>query len=205
MEPIDPGTFMKVYGGSSVDSGLSIQETSDRGYIITGFNIGWTFSYGAESGDILVMKLNQAGESQWTNVYGGSADDLGQSIQETRDGGYVLTGYTYSYGSGENDVLVMKLNQTGEAQWTKVYGGSADDYGLSIQETSDGGYVLIGQTYSYGAGNSDVLVMKLNQAGESQWTKIYGGSSYDWGYSMQETSDGGYVLTGGTESYGAGE
>ncbi len=180
--------WTKTFGGSSGDYGKSVQQTSDGGYIITGYTGGVP--------DVWLIKTNEAGDALWTKTFGGSPSDYGESVQQTTDGGYIITGYTRSYGAGSHDVYLIKTDASGDTLWTKTYGGSSDDYGKSVQQTSDGGYIIIGRTESYGAGDSDVWLIKTNEAGDTLWTKTYGGGSDDYGNSVQQTSDGGYIITG---------
>jgi hypothetical protein len=140
----------------------------------------------------------------WSKTFGGTSDDYGLSVQETSDGGYVITGYTQSYGAGAHDVWLIKTDSAGTRLWDKTFGGTNYDYGYSVQETSDGGYVIAGYTNSYGSGTLDVWLIKADSAGTKLWDKTFGGTSDDYGYSVQETSDGGYVIAGRTCSYGAG-
>jgi len=193
--------FQKAIGGASDDFGRSIQQTSDGGYVITGS----TGSYGAGNADVFVVKLDSSGNLSWAKTIGGADYDYGYSIQQTSDGGYVIAGYTGNYDAGDYDVFVVKLDSSGNLSWAKTIGGADYDYGYSIQQTSDGGYVVTGETKSYAAGGSDVFVVKLDSSGNLSWAKTIGGASDDYGYSIQQTSDGGYVITGSTDSYGAGD
>jgi len=192
--------FQKTIGGTGNDYGYSIQQTSDGGYVIT----GETYSFGAGSYDVFVIKLDSSGNLSWAKTIGGTDDDYGYSIQQTSDGGYVITGATYSFGAGGYDVFVIKLNSSGNLSWAKTIGGTGNDSGYSIQQTSDGGYVITGETYSFGAGSYDVFVIKLDSSGNLSWAKTIGGTDDDYGYSIQQTSDGGYVITGIASSFGAG-
>jgi len=209
--------WKKTFGGIFSDWGWSITTTNDGGFILTG-NTGSNdgdFSGMNKGGyDIFVMKLNSNGKTVWKKTFGGSDYERSLSIITTNDGGYILTGGTWSYNGdfkgmnkGEYDIFVLKLNSIGETVWMKTYGGSTWDEGLSIKTTNDGGYILTGTTNSIDGdfinmnkGGYDIFVMKLNSSGEIVWKKTYGGSVDDWGYSITTTNDGGYVLTGYTNS-----
>jgi uncharacterized delta-60 repeat protein len=193
-------TWAKTYGGTSRDYAYSIQQTSDGGFIVAGA----TLSYGAGSDDIWVLKLDAAGNVIWQKTYGGSNEDYAYSIQQTSDGGFIVAGYTDSFGAGNRDYCVLKLDAAGNVIWQKTYGGSEWDYAHSIQQTSDGGFIVAGETTSFGVGSADIWVLKLDAAGNVIWQKTYGGSNEDYAYSIQQTSDGGFIVAGYTRSYGAG-
>jgi predicted secreted protein len=180
--------WQKTYGGSW-DDVRSFQQTIDGGYIVA----GWTGSFGAGGDDIWILKLSSTGDIEWQKTYGGSEYDRALSVQQTSDGGYIIAGKTDSFGAEGGDTWVLKLSSAGEIEWQKTFGGSSDDYASSIQETSDGGYIIAGKTDSFGAGGDDTWVLKLSSAGEIEWQKTYGGSSDDYASSIQETSDGGYM------------
>jgi hypothetical protein len=192
--------WTRTFGGGSEDIGNGVQHTTDGGYIVTGY----TYSYGAGSADVWLIKTDSLGNQQWNSTFGGSGSDVGQSVQQTNDGGYVIAGYTRSYGAGGSDVWLIKTDSNGDSLWTRTFGGSSYDYGYSVQQTSDGGYIIVGYTSSYGAGGYDVWLIKTDSDGDSLWTRTFGGSNSDEGYSVQQTNDGGYVITGWTNSYGAG-
>ncbi len=194
-------SFCKAIGGEKFDVGVSLIQTSDSGYAIAGF----TISFGAGEADVYVVKLDANGNLQWTKTIGGPGNEAGNSLIQTSDGGYAIAGSTTSFGAGEADLYVVKLDAKGNLQWTRTIGGKKEDWGSLLIQTSDGGYAIAGFTRSSGAGEFDVYVVKLDAKGNLQWTKTIGGPKGDEGYSLIQTSDGGYAIAGYTESFGAGE
>jgi hypothetical protein len=184
--------WSKVYGGTNEDAGFSVQQTADGGYIIA----GETYFGGAEDYDVLLIKTDASGTALWTKTYGGSGEDQGYSVQQTTDGGYIVAGFGYPY-----DFYLIKTNASGDTLWTRTYGGSSIDIGRDVQQTADGGYIVAGYTLSFGSGNTNVYLVKTNAFGDTLWTRAYGGSSgiSYWGYSVQQTQDGGYIVAGLTE------
>jgi hypothetical protein len=192
--------FEKVFGGANEDHGLSVQQTFDRGYIIA----GTTGSYGAGSSDVYLMKLDSNGNFKWRNTFGGANIDWGYSVQQTADSGFVIAGFTNSFGHGGYDVYLIRTDSIGDTLWTKTYGGTNWDFGYSVSQTSDGGFIVAGGTYSSGNGNEDVYLVKTNASGIVQWDTTYGGAMEDVANEVKQTTDGGYIVTGNTKSFGAG-
>ena len=192
--------WTRTYGGSDDDYCWSVQQTTDGGYVIAGF----TYSFGAGSCDAHLIKTDTNGDTLWTHTYGGSESDYSQSVQQTTDGGYIIAGFTSSFGAGSNDYYLVKTDANGDTLWTRTYGGSGRDDGYSVQQTTDGGYIIVGWTQSFGAGMNDVYLVKTDADGNSLWTRTYGGSANDCGWFVQQTSDGGYIIAGETASSGAG-
>ena len=201
----------KNYGGSSDDYALDIQTTSDSGYVMIGGSFSNNIDLSSNEGDsdIWVMKLGAEGESQWSKTFGGKGLDFGTSIQQTTDGGYILSACTGSGGdtdippgAGGNDILVIKLDTDGNMEWQKLYGGSRHDGPKKIIQTSDGGYLVGGNTWSTNGditqnnGHSDALFLKLDETGAIEWSKSFGGVTTDRLNDFLENQDGDFVMTG---------
>jgi hypothetical protein len=148
--------------------------------------------------------LDSSGNVSWQKAFGGPSDDLAFSIDQTSDGGYIVAGFTNSYGAGIRDFWILKLDPSGSLEWQKTYGGGALDWAFAVQQTVDGGYITAGRTDSFGAGNADVWVLKLDASGNVTWQKTYGGSSLDYAYSVWQAQDGSFMVGGVTGSFGAG-
>jgi uncharacterized delta-60 repeat protein len=188
--------WSRAIGGTNNDQAYSIQKTSDGGYIVA----GRTNSFGAGNYDAFIIKLNSSGNIQWSRVIGGTNYDEANSIQQTSDGGYIVAGWTTSFGTS-SDALIIKLNSSGNIQWSRAIGrigiGTGYDIARSIQQTSDGGYIVAGETYSFSFA-LDVFIIKLDSSGNIQWSRAIGGTNNDGAYSIQQTSDGGYIVAGYT-------
>ena len=194
--------WSSTFGGIDTELGNSVQQTSDGGYIIT----GETFSFDqGEGGDIYLIKTNGNGEEQWSSIFGGTAVEKGRSVQQTSDGGYIIVGTTHPTINEDGDIYLIKTNENGEEQWSSTFGGTDNDRGFSVQQTSDGGYIITGYI---GAGSaydgSDIYLIKTNGNGEEQWSSTFGGIGTEVGYSVQQTSDGGYIITGSIDSFDLG-
>ncbi|MFZ8835359.1 MAG: T9SS type A sorting domain-containing protein [Candidatus Caldipriscus sp.] len=199
--PMSATYFAKIYGGTNSEGAYSVQQTSDGGYIVA----GGTLSFGVDSSDIFLIKTDANGNVQWAKTYGGTAWDYAYSVQQTSDGGYIVAGRTRSFGAGLSDAFLVKTDANGNVIWAKTYGGTGTDYARSIQQTSDGGYIVAGITWSFGAGGLDIFLIKTDANGNVIWSKTYGGTGWDEAYSVQQTSDGGYIVAGYTLSFGAGD
>jgi hypothetical protein len=192
--------WAKAYGGTYWDSAYSVQQTSDGGYIVAGSTIPFILGYS----DIFLIKTDANGNIIWAKTYGETYPDEAYSVQQTSDGGYIVAGFTYSFGAGGSDAFLIKTDANGNIQWAKTYGGTRTDGAYSVQQTSDGGYIVAGATWSFGAGGFDIFLIKTDANGNVQWAKTYGGTNWDSAYSVQQTSDGGYIVAGMTWSFGAG-
>jgi len=196
--------WQRTYGGNDTELlweiDFSIQQTSDEGYIVAGH----TSSFGAGESDFWVLKLTSNGDIEWQRTYGGGGYDLANSIQQTSDEGYIVAGSTLSFGAGGMDFWVLKLTSNGDIEWQRTYGGVSYEFDCSIQQTSDGGYIVAGTTRSFGVSEDEGWVLKLDSNGDIEWQRTYGGSSWDYLHSIQQTSDEGYIVAGHTHSFGAG-
>jgi Secretion system C-terminal sorting domain len=209
--------WQRAYGGSGWEEAHSIQQTTDGGYIFAGIaelNNGEVT--GAHGGlDYWVVKISDVGEIEWQKTFGGSSEDIANSIKQTTDGGFVIAGSTQSSDGdvignhGNEDFWVIKLSNTGELQWQKPFGGNSLDFAREIHQTEDGGYVVAGVTGSHNSGDVsghgvlsslDCWVAKLSSSGQLQWQKAFGGSQPDYAFSMVPTNDGMYIVAGHTIS-----
>ncbi len=245
------------YGGTNADIAYSVYQTSDGGFIATGY----TSSFGSGQQDAYLVKTYGNGDTTWTRTFGGSSMDGAHFVREAIDGGYVIAGYTETFGGGGKNVYLIKTDTLGTAEltktyttplmdvayafcetpdngymfvgykngpsgwvkgdlwilktdalldtaWTKEYGGAGEDYGISIQATPDGGYIIAGSTSSFGSGGKDVWLVKIDANGDTTWTKTYGGVLEDVAYGVSVTSDSGYIISGyinGTGAWTAGD
>ncbi|MCK4521711.1 MAG: hypothetical protein KAU20_03990 [Nanoarchaeota archaeon] len=189
--------WSKTSGRSGYDHAYSVQQTSDNGYIVAGDTYSFAGSY-----DFWLIKTDVNGNQEWSKTFGGSSDDRAYSVQQTSDNGYIVAGHTKSFGAGDEDFWLIKTDLNGNQEWSKTFGGSDSDYAESVQQTSDNGYIVAGYTKSFGAGSSDFWLIKTDLNGNQEWSKTFGGSSNDYAYSIQQTSDNGYIVAGYTGSFG---
>jgi len=211
----------KSLGYAGTDTGISIKETNDLGFLLTGV-LDVTASGGNGNskntkinhagGDYWVIKLNMAGDKQWSKYYGGTFTDTPYDVIETEDNGYIIVGSSdsadvdISSSQGTYDFWVIKINSTGTMVWEKSFGGSEIDEAFSIIKSSDGNYVIVGDTrsndknVSHNNGASDLWIIKISPSGNLLWEKTFGGTSFDAGRSISNTSDNGFLISGSSRS-----
>ncbi len=209
--------WTKTLGGSQTDEARAVQQTYDSGFIVAGYSNSHDGDVHRNHGktDFWVVKLNNSGDTLWTRSYGGSSWDQAYSIQQTNDSGYIVAGYSQSidgdvHGNrGSYDYWIVKIDIAGDTLWTKTLGGSSADEARSIQQTNDSGFIVAGYTKSndgdvhdFHKGNytGDFWIVKLNNSGDTIWTKALGGSNNEMAYSIQQTNDSGYVVAGDANS-----
>lgn len=196
--------WSKFYDASGSDEAQEVIQTNDGGYLLVGSS---TTGSGYWPHDIFVVKTFANGTEEWRRTIGGDKNDFGFSAREniSKDSSYLILGRTQSFGAGSHDIYLVSINQEGKIEWNNTYGGTGRDGGYSIVSVSGGDYVISGWTESYGSGGRDAYILKINPSGAEEWNKTFGGGGYDETLSVKETNDGGLILAGITDSYGAGE
>ena len=193
--------FQKVYVSSPYDQeGQDVQPTPDGGYLIAGYTQNST-QYDC---DVYIIKTDAGGNMITSKIYGGNKPDFPYHMIPSGDGNFLIVGYSQSYGGGDADVLLMKVDQSGNQIWQKTYGGFGNDYGQDIVPTSDGNFVMVGWTNS-GASSKEINLIKVDPSGNTIWNKMLGGGADDYGHSLKQCSDGGYIILGHTMGSGNGD
>ena len=194
-------TFEKTMGDYDlIEDGRFVQQTDDGGYIITGLVlVGGNY-------DACLIKTDPYGDTLWTGRFGDAAlFDEGACVRQTTDGGYIIAGSTEAGVSDSSDVFIVKTDENGNEVWSRSFGGEHNDYGRSVQQTSDGGYIIGAVTGSFGAGYEDFYLIKTDATGDTVWTRTFGGESQENPVSAQQTTDGGYIIGGTTLSFGGAD
>lgn len=183
-------------GGVKTEQGWSVQQTTDGGYIVGGF----TNSFGAGLEDIYVIKTNSQGDTLWTRTFGGTGSDRGFCVQQTFDGGYIIAGDSNMYKDTCRAFLV-KIDSSGDPLWSHTYGKGYFNRARSVQQTYDSGYVACGHTNLFHGSESDLYLIKTDPAGNAIWCRIFGAEWEEWGYSVRQTLDSGYIAAGYSTSF----
>jgi hypothetical protein len=184
--------WTRTIGGPKFDGGWSVVQTADSGYVVTGYTCSVD-----TLGDAWLIKIDANGDTVWSRTYGAMQGSSGMLVQQTHDGGYVITGRTLLFGPGGPDVLLIRTDSIGDTLWTRTYGGAGDDGGSSVQQTTDGGYIIVANTSSFGAGGQVAWLIKTDSTGDTLWTRTFGNDdSMAFGGSVQQTADSGYFVAG---------
>jgi len=187
--------WQRTFGDVSDDHGYDVHQTTDGGYII----VGRTNSYGAGKSDVLLIKTRGDGKQEWLRTFGGPEREVGYSVRQTSDGGYILTGYKESEGATDKKVWLIRTNPAGEATWNRVFGGDKDDSGCCVRQVR-GGYLVAGSTESFSEGQRDAYIIKTDPGGKTLWEKSFGAQADDCVQYIGSTGEE-YVFTGWTWSY----
>lgn len=191
----------KTYGGIYTDNAFSVDQTTDSGYVIIGQT--WSWSNDHEIADAWLIRTDSNGNEIWNKTYGGDAGEGGFSGQQTNDLGFIMVGSTSSYADEHIDVWLVKTNGNGDELWNKTFSITENDVGWSVQQTEDNGYIITGFTAESTSIYGDVILIKTDESGKKQWIKTYGGDKGETGYFVSQTSDGGFIVTGQTYTYGS--
>jgi len=188
-------------GGAAGDEARGIRQTPDGGFVACGVthSLGPTYH-----GDAWLVRIDGNGNELWQRHFGGDEHEVAHAVQQTADGGYVMAGAVESFGAGGHDAWLVRTRADGGELWNRTFGGTGDDIAFAGQQTADGGYLLAGETWSFGAGMLDFWMVKTDAEGLEQWSRTYGGAGAEGAHAALQTADGGYVLAGGTWSFGAG-
>jgi len=189
----------ETYGGAGIDIGSDIMQSSDGNIII----VGSTTSVGNGNKDMYVLKVDTDGSLIWSKTFGGAGIDEAHAVGETSDNGLVICGTTTSYGAGGSDFYLVRTDAAGDSLWTATYGGAAGESGQDIDIASDGGFIMVGHTGTYGTGYSSIYLVRTDSAGDTLWTSTYGNDRADLGYAVAVTNDNGCILAGATAPDGA--
>ena len=189
----------KKLGGLENQKTYRVFQLNDGGYILSGYT-----SSNDNKADIWLFKTDEIGNILWEKTFGGSEWDYAYAMQITSDNGYILAGFTKSYGNGEEDFWLIKTDSLGNEIWNTIYGESQNDVIYSIQQTQDGGYIGGGLTNSFDAMGFDMWIVKTDSQGNISWSKIIGGAENEFAFSVSQIFDDGYILAGRTNSFGNG-
>ncbi|MCH8318611.1 MAG: T9SS type A sorting domain-containing protein [Bacteroidetes bacterium] len=175
--------WTKAFDQSGYEQGFSVKQTADSGYIIVASRGEYTS----------LIKTDLQGNMVWAKVF---IINAGREVQQTTDGGYIITGYTNLFGAGGEDIVLLKTDSIGNLEWVKAFGGTNNEKGFSVKQTADGGYIVTGYTTSFGVSGEDVYLIRTDANGDTLWSKTFGGTGSDYGWSVQQTADMGYIITG---------
>ncbi len=191
--------WTKTYGTYRYDYASCVHQTSDGGYLI----FGDTDSFYPTRWNGWLIKTDSYGDTLWTKVFTGPKFYFIRSGVELPSGnGYVFVGYTKTSAAGPEDIWLVRTDMDGDTVWTRTFGGSEREIGLTVLRATDGDLVIGGDTESFSEGDFDAWVIRVNTSGNLVWSKSYGSTERDILYDMKQTDDGGFIIAGHTESFG---
>ena len=188
--------WTQTYGGVSDEVGYITKPASDGGYIV----LAHTETFGGGGRDAYLIKTDAQGNEVWTQTYGGPLNDEAYNVFQTADGGYIFGGRTEPAAESVDAFWLVRTDAGGNEEWNRTYGGTGDDEGYNLNLTSDGNYIMVGITESYAANDGDIWLLKIDQGGDTLWTKTFDYGGYDASNYVEETADGGYAIFGYTGS-----
>ena len=190
--------WTRAFGGPGWEYGYAARPIGDGGYILTGY----TTSSGAGSRDVYLVKTDGEGNEEWSKTFGGTGLDTGTSVCQTSDGGYIICGYTRSFGTDNQDVYLVRTNASGDTLWTRVHCSNLSEFAHAVLETDDGGYIIAGSSIREidgTFGDRDIYLLKTNSQGHEEWSRLIHHYYFDSAHSIKKTSDGGYIIAGHTD------
>lgn len=187
-------SWIRTYGRLNFDAGSSVELTIDGGYIVVGETCKGFMKY--KNSDVWLVKTDEKGDVIWEQTFGGREDDSGSFVTQTIDGGYILVGKTCSFSNGRTDVWLIRTDENGQKIWDKTFGYGVFDSGSMVKQTSDGGFIIVGNVNTSGGGRGDVWIIRVDSDGNKLWDKSFGGRGHNYGDSIQLTTDGGYLILG---------
>ncbi|MCL0088853.1 hypothetical protein M1O54_00565 [Dehalococcoidia bacterium] len=211
-----PKEWCRTFGGPDWDKAYSVQQTADGGFVIA----GTTWSFDAGGGDFWLIKADPQGNKEWSQTFGGPEEDRAYSVKQTACGGFMIAGWTESFGAGGRDFWLIKTDLQGNKEWSQTFGGPDWDEAHSVKQTACGGFIVAGQTAKAHARAPSlrlmggvpptpitcIWVVKTDAHGNIQWTQTFGTlREFDNARSVQQTACGGFIIAGMTRSFGAGK
>ncbi len=180
-------TWWKNIGGTGIQSGKgAVMAADSTGYFITGYKN----NFDSTGYDVWLVKANLSGDTVWSRSYGGDDWEIAHAINKLPDSTYIIAGETYSFGNGQRDMYILRVDGSGDTLWTRTLGGTADDVAKYIHIDRHDNILIVGNTESFGAGNSDVYLIYMDLNGDTIWTKTIGTADDDFGYSADMYIDG---------------
>jgi hypothetical protein len=203
-KPLSPGRskpiWKQVFGKDEYLTGFSVQQTNDGGFVIAGNSENFFPGTGDEF-DVHLLKTDKEGKTVWSKSYGDLSDEIGRFVEQTIDGGYIVAGRRDADRKRSFEALILKTNGNGDLLWDRTFGGHNNDEAYCVKQTADGGFIISGSTQTYGSGRNDVWLIKTDSKGNEEWNMTYGGEEHDYGYSVLQCTDGGFIVVGKTESF----
>ncbi|MBD3233011.1 MAG: T9SS type A sorting domain-containing protein [candidate division Zixibacteria bacterium] len=192
--------WTRLYGGTENDEAYAAIQTSDGGYLLAGYSR----AFGEYTGDVYYVKTDEFGNEVWNKSIGGDSWDVARSVMETNDGGYLISGWTQSFGAGDRDIYIIKTDENGDTLWSRTYGGYSRDEGWDATQVDNGGYIILGSTASFGQLATNIWILKLFSNGDTLSTLKKQTDNREYAYSMERTSDEGYIIAGYVETQNHG-